>query len=125
MAYQANQTPTFLARITNVETGNYLQPEEVSSATYTVEQVSSAYGRNAGGEAVQYHTNQTVPSTAFLEQPIKTDQWTKDAIGYNFKFSPNTRTYPAFPYPGEYQITFKIVPVDGNPIVWRRNLQFT
>lgn len=124
MAFQAGQTPVFLARITNVETGVPLSPLEVESATYTVEQTSSAYGRNATGAAVEYHTDGEIPGTAFLEAPICVPPWDVDEIGYNFKFSPNTREYPAFEHPGEYSVRFRVVPTVGNPIVWKRTLRF-
>lgn len=124
MSFQVGQTPVFLARITNVESGAYLLPAEVEQATYTIEQTSSAFGRNAAGEEVAYHTNQEIPLTAFLEAPIAVPPWSTDEIGYNFKFSPNTRVYPAFAYPGEYIVTFKVIPTVGNPIVWRRSIRF-
>lgn len=122
--YQAGQTPTFLAQIKNVETGRYLLPIEIESATYTIEQSSVSYGRNSTGESVEYHTNQSIPLTAFLESPVLSNQWTADENGYNFKFSPDTRIFPAFEYPGEYTITFRVLPVIGNPIVWKRTLKF-
>lgn len=122
--FQTGQTPVFLARIVNSEDGSLLAPSSVQSATYSIAQESSAYGRGAAGTPVEYHDNQAVPSTAFLESALNDDSWTIDAIGYNFKFTPDTREHPAFSNPGEYSITFKIVPVAGNPIVWKRFLRF-
>lgn len=125
MAFHAGQTPVFYARITNTETGNPITPIEIESASYTVTQVSSAFGRGAVGQPVEHHTNAEIPLTAFLEGPIAVPPWSVDEIGYNFKFTPDTRQYPAFENPGEYAVTFKVVPTVGNPIVWKRALRFT
>ena len=125
MAFHAGQTPVFYARITNTETGNPITPVEIESASYTVTQVSAAFGRGAVGQAVEHHTDAEIPLTAFLESPIAVPPWSVDEIGYNFKFTPDTRQYPAFENPGEYAVTFKVVPTVGNPIVWKRTLRFT
>lgn len=125
MAFHAGQTPVFYARITNTETGNPITPVEIESAYYTVTQVSAAFGRGAVGQAVEHHTDAEIPLTAFLESPIAVPPWSVDEIGYNFKFTPDTRRYPAFENPGEYAVTFKVVPTVGNPIVWKRTLRFT
>ena len=127
--YQRGQTPTFMARITNSERnrGNrysLLSPEEVTGIQYSILKMASPDG---GGTpyAVTGHIDQAIPLSALLEELETNDpNWTPDRDGYNFKFSPDSRVHPAFPEAGNYRVTFKIIPTEGNPIVWSRSLRF-
>ena len=129
VVYQCGQTPTFMARITNseldsVDDYSLLNSDDVESIRYSI--VKTA-GNPGGGSpcAVTGHVNQPIPLTALLENLETNDpNWAVDDVGYNFKFSPDSRVHCAFPESGSYRITFTIVPTVGNPIVWSRRLQF-
>lgn len=106
----------FCARIFDTNTGAILQPEAVSSISYTAYRVTNTLG-NKTRTAIENHTNIEVPiNGTMLEEPIVDDYWTTDETGYNFIHQPDIRTNQMFTEVGDYEVIYTITPITGNPI---------
>lgn len=153
-SYQSGQTPTFLARIVNIEYNSEsngsgpgsgsgsgdetlvpITQSQIASINYTITKKAMSYGSSS--QVVTGHDNVSIDKTIAIQEELITEDenWTADTAGYNFKFAPDSRTNKAFPSAGTYVIEFEItlaIP-DGvtpgasnpyNPIVWKRTLTF-
>lgn len=111
------QSVVFCARIFDHNTGLIILPDQVTSITYTASKTTMTLN-NLSRQVVTGHANVNVPIVpTLLESAICDEFWHVDQTGYNFIHVPNTRDTPLFNTVGSYEVTYTILPIDGNPIV--------
>ena len=110
----ANGSGLYLGRITHSD-GRLPDPEEIASAHYTVYRLdaSDATVRTP----IEGHTEIPLDVTEILlEEAVVDENWPFDAIGYNFRHTPNDTTFPLFPVAGRaYLIVYTLAPLDISP----------
>ncbi len=114
--FNAGETPVFLARVADSATETPRTSADVDAISMTVYREDWVFGRYKLTPLDGWE-NVSVPVSALLDSLVTDDdkRWTKDGIGFNFRFEPDARTLALFAAPGEYRVVFTIRPKIGNP----------
>lgn len=108
--------PTLLARIAD-EDGNLLKRSQIYAISVKVQH--KATGRTPAG-----FDDLAVPLEAVLDDLEVGTIWSRDNIGYNFRYTlPGTVDHPALPWKGEYFLHVVFVRVSGVPFVIQYDIE--
>lgn len=107
-----DQSKVFFAKIVNRETGENLDPTEVTSIVYNVYPLGIIDGQRK--EAIPGHRRVSVPLTTLTATIESCPVFTP---GYNFRYAPDCRTRPLFPRAGKFEVAFILTLATGNPIL--------
>ncbi len=114
--YNQGETPLLLARVTNSQTNEVVDVDNVDSISYTCFKKSFAWS-NETRTPVVGHENVAAPVGAVLSELVTNDpRWTADTTGYNFIFEPECRDKPLFPSSGDYVVVVTIRFTNANPL---------
>ena len=112
-----NENVLLLASVKNKLTADYLNRDEVESATATVYAVSPGFGAREIWTPVDGWADVAVPLDAILEAPTEIGGWTLDAVGPNFVWTPDATTRPLFGDSGTFAVQVCVKRKSGgNPI---------
>jgi len=119
-----NGTVTLLARIVGGD-AEPLAKADVDSIEYSIYLLDD---RNPDARAaVEGHDGVDLAVADVVFDALQTDSlWTLDAVGYNFRHTPDVSAYPAFAVAGRrYLVEYRITPALGQVIIARFRINVT
>jgi hypothetical protein len=117
-------TVTLMARLVNND-GDYITQASMSTITYTVFLTNEDYPRDPDDRtAVTGHEDVVVAIASAVFDALQTGGiWTKDATGYNFKYTIPISANAAFAVAGRsYIVEFTGTPDSGEKFKWHHQV---